>query len=1051
MKKRPLIKATCLLVSALLLGCDVTDDELGNGSNVNNPQAGDPVVVDFAIAYIERPVPLDMEDADSPVMVMPDNILDPTEFRPGARIVIKDRAAVSASTRVITDEVFAPEEGQERALYDVRDLSVNSDGTKLLFSMRAPEIRNADDDEQPTWNIWEYDRTNDSLNRIIASDITAEQGHDRYPIYLPDDSIVFSSTRQRNSKSLLLDQSRPQYAYVTEADDESRAFTLHRIEDDRLTIEQISYGKGHDIQPTVLENGRIMFVRGDDTSNEANNRNILSLYSMKPDGSDVTLEYGFHSPSGSSPRGVIRGALTKPMELREGGIMVTFRPRESTRLGGDIYKVDVENYVDLTTPTRANLGAEGPAEESLSVGEVILEGQSPHGYFNSAYPLFDGTDRLIVSWMPCLVLGYRLGIYVDRIDTPILNDDDEVIGIDTTYQLINSQGQLVDELGDPLAEGAAAVEITADQIVSLPCATDTFDNPSIEMADPQFGIWVYDPNSQTQNPVVFSNSPGTMYTEAVAFEPRRVPSYIAPASDTDDLSRELAEENVGVLHIRSIYDLDGTDRSPNGIAAMADPLQTAPDSRPIRFVRFYEEANMPHEDDYEIETDLVGGAFNNPGRSIIGYAQVHPDGSVKTKLPANVQFSMEFVDANGRRVMPRKNYWLNLRPGEVRSCNGCHTPGSKEPHGRQDAEMESANEGALAVMPFPNTHLQFPTPTPTSSPILTPSPSATPLPEVGETMAEYYVRMKQLLGGNDPLAPSLDLIFTDEWTDQTPGSPGAGAVPAADIDIRFGDPDNLKTAAPVKISGCLTSWNSLCRTVIDYPDHIQPIFEVSRIMNVEEIDTETSCISCHSRFDANGDPQAPAGRLDKFNDNTDNGTARQLDFVRLLDDDGMLLGYSSLVGNQTALLNPDGTPFRRQLFIDGEPQYVMEPDATAEGELLFYYLAGDGVVNCYTETVADQQGFTPVLDDLGVHQQCLIRSRDEDGNLIPELAQDGATQNRYLNAAGANDANNQRFFNTFAEDGYHAGALTPAELKLFSEWLDMGGQYYNEIFKAVDD
>ena len=30
----------------------------------------------------------------------------------------------------------------------------------------------------------------------------------------------------------------------------------------------------------------------------------------------------------------------------------------------------------------------------------------------------------------------------------------------------------------------------------------------------------------------------------------------------------------------------------------------------------------------------------------------------------------------------------------------------------------------------------------------------------------------------------------------------------------------------------------------------------------------------------------------------------------------------------------------------------------------------------------------------------------------------------------------------------HRGFLTPAELRLISEWLDIGGQYYNDPFVA---
>jgi hypothetical protein len=40
------------------------------------------------------------------------------------------------------------------------------------------------------------------------------------------------------------------------------------------------------------------------------------------------------------------------------------------------------------------------------------------------------------------------------------------------------------------------------------------------------------------------------------------------------------------------------------------------------------------------------------------------------------------------------------------------------------------------------------------------------------------------------------------------------------------------------------------------------------------------------------------------------------------------------------------------------------------------------------------------------------------------------------------------FFSIFAPGGTHAGRLNPAELKLVSEWTDIGAQYFNDPFLA---
>jgi hypothetical protein len=49
-----------------------------------------------------------------------------------------------------------------------------------------------------------------------------------------------------------------------------------------------------------------------------------------------------------------------------------------------------------------------------------------------------------------------------------------------------------------------------------------------------------------------------------------------------------------------------------------------------------------------------------------------------------------------------------------------------------------------------------------------------------------------------------------------------------------------------------------------------------------------------------------------------------------------------------------------------------------------------------------------------------------------------------MSGAGANAS--ATFFSKFATGGSHAGWLSGAELKLLSEWLDLGAQYYNDPF-----
>ncbi len=177
-----------------------------------------------------------------------------------------------------------------RGLGDVRDVEPSYDGRKLVFALREPKIDGAAPDDQPTWDIWEYDLDAQLLRRVITSDTAAREGDDVAPHYLPDGRIVFSSTRQRQSKAILLDEGKPQFAAQDESDDEP-AFVLHVMNADGSGIRQISFNQSHDLDPAVLPDGRVVFSRWDN----APGHDEINLYTMRPDGSDLQLLYGAHS------------------------------------------------------------------------------------------------------------------------------------------------------------------------------------------------------------------------------------------------------------------------------------------------------------------------------------------------------------------------------------------------------------------------------------------------------------------------------------------------------------------------------------------------------------------------------------------------------------------------------------------------------------------------------------------------------------------------------------------------------------------------------------
>lgn len=295
----------------------------------------------------------------------------------GADLFFKDRASPSSPGVNITGETT-------QGLGAIRDVEIAFDGSAVVFAMRTPVDLNLnlDDENQPSWNIWEYAFESKVLRRVIPSDLTAEIGHDIAPQYLPDGRIIFSSTRQVRSNTVLLYELKPPFTAFDE-DNNKLAFLLHVMNADGSGIEQITYNQSHDMDPSVLANGQIVFSRWD----HAGLNNAINLYRMNPDGSDLELLYGQNSHDTGTNGEIIQ--FLQPRELEDGRIMTLIRPFTDTSGGGDIITIDTPVYLENTQPTKDNLGMTGPAQQSATINDVSTEAgvPSPGGRYRSVYPI----------------------------------------------------------------------------------------------------------------------------------------------------------------------------------------------------------------------------------------------------------------------------------------------------------------------------------------------------------------------------------------------------------------------------------------------------------------------------------------------------------------------------------------------------------------------------------------------------------------------------------------------------------------------------------------
>lgn len=598
----------------------------GGGTGVaGNGQSSDPTAVEFPLAYVRRP---QLAETDP----VPD-LRDPFAFSPGAKLYVRSRADTNATETCVTCSLYP---GQEE-LYDVKDLDVSPDGNKLVFALHPPLIENADPEDQTTWQIWEYDFATRVARRIISSDNLAQLGNAVSPRVLPDDSIVFVSDAQVGTRANALNLAAPAYSGIVEAGTRRKAGVLHTMSEDGTGITQISQNQSHDLSPWVLRSGKILFSRWDALGGTDRS---LNLYTLNPDGSGLSSLYGFYSHNGSSTADELQFAL--PREMEDGRVLAILRRFQSNSLGGDLIAIDVARYSDATQPTWENLGLTGSAQASLAVNTITTDGTlSPGGQYGAAFPMWDGSNRFIVSWAQCFAL--------------------------------NAQQQRV------------------------PCAVAP---AGADPAPPEYGIWIFTPGANaTQRPVVLAES-GVIFTDVVAGAPRtgftQAPSNGA-ANDPvfSAYNSALLTDSQGVLAIRSVANLDNQDTSAT-IAAQVDPANPGYKARTSRFLRLIEAIPLPDRQDPDPVPELDNFVFgrSNFMRRIIGYVPVEPDGSVAVKVPANVPFTFQLVDGNGMRRGSTHEVWWQVGEGEVLRCGGCHVAGNTSTHGRIDSTPRNSNPGA---------------------------------------------------------------------------------------------------------------------------------------------------------------------------------------------------------------------------------------------------------------------------------------------------------------------------------------------------------------------
>ncbi len=261
------------------------------------------------------------------------NHLFEIRFYPGGNLFLLDSLKPGALARNLTNLKAG----------DVQDPEVSYDADRVLFSMRR--------DAHDTWHLWEMDVDGSALKQL-----TFGPQDDVNAAYLPDGRIVFCSTRP---------------GFMDEYHREPAAL-LHVMNADGTGVEQISFNLSHDVTPTMLSDGRILYPRWE----HHGPFNRFPLFAVNPDGTGLFQYYGARE----------RPSFFEPQEMADGRVVVVLSPAANRFLSGPLGIIDgfgvSASHVVITPGVKM---------------ERIYPETSPKGNkYRSPYPLPDG--RLLVSY-----------------------------------------------------------------------------------------------------------------------------------------------------------------------------------------------------------------------------------------------------------------------------------------------------------------------------------------------------------------------------------------------------------------------------------------------------------------------------------------------------------------------------------------------------------------------------------------------------------------------------------------------------------------------------
>ena len=497
-----------------------------------------------------------------------------------------------------TTDIYMPTDGAY-----VGEFDLHYDAKKLLFTST---------DSHNRWQVMEIGVDGTGLRQV--SSIAGNNIHNYGGIYLPNEKIIFSSTAPLIGVPCISGSQLVPNLFLMDADGEN--------------VRQLTFDQDASWYPTVLPNGKIMYLRWEYTD-------IMHYYSrimmtMNPDGSNQRSIYGSQSlwpnsmfnarPLPNSP-GRFSAIVTGHHGVAATGKLTIFDTNKGhAHADGAVqhipgYGLDVIHVI--------------PEQLYPEVDEKLLEPfpdlrETVAGLVNQHMGNMDTSDRNYHN---------RMRRFYDRV-YPALRSHYPNMALDLDY-LVNG---VWPQFHQPYPISDTHFLVLGKMVSSSPWRlylADRFDNLvplQYELEEGfQFVLEPYPLRQRTRPPQI----------------PDRV-----------DLA-----QNETTIFLQDIYAGPGLKDVPHG---------TVDSLRIFTYDYAYFRTGNHHHLGVESGWDV---------KRVLGTVKIEADGSAMFRAPANTTLSLQPIDAQGRAIQLFRS-WLVGMPGENLGCIGCHEPPGEAPLGR---------------------------------------------------------------------------------------------------------------------------------------------------------------------------------------------------------------------------------------------------------------------------------------------------------------------------------------------------------------------------------